>query len=122
MNKTSELGFVAEGYVAQYLKARGYEILNHNYRKPWGEIDIVAEKDGILIFVEVKASSVKVAGFEAELRADKEKMKKVIRTARTYLLDKKYAPAQEWQLDIISITFDKDRGVAKIKHFKNVEV
>ena len=122
MSRTSELGFVAEGYVAQYLESRGYKIIGHNYRKPWGEIDIIAQKEGILVFVEVKASSVKVSGFEAELRADWEKMKKVVRTARTYLLQKKYPEDQEWQIDIISLTFDKGRGVAKIKHFKNVEV
>ena len=122
MTKLSELGFVAEGYVAQYLKSKNYKILDHNYRKPWGEIDIVAEKDRILIFVEVKANSSNVAGFEPELRADRVKMQKVVRTARTYLLDKKYQFDQEWQVDIISITFDKSRGVAKIKHFKNIEV
>ena len=122
MSKTSELGFIAEGYVAQYLKSRGYKILDHNYRKPWGEIDVIAGKDEIIIFVEVKANSSSAVGFEPELRADWSKIQKVVRTARTYLLDKKYGPDQEWQVDIISIIFDKNRGVAKIKHFKNIEI
>ena len=49
MKGTSELGFFAEHYAAEYLKSKGYTILGHNYRKPWGEIDIIAEKEGIVI-------------------------------------------------------------------------
>lgn len=111
---------VAENLAAEYLQSKGYEILDKNYRKPWGEIDLVAKKEGIMIFVEVKASKKSVSGFEPEMRADKTKMIKVARTSRTYLVSKKYSPDQEWQMDIISIAFDKDRGVAKIKHFKNI--
>ncbi len=40
---TSELGFLAENLAARYLEKRGYAILELNYRKPWGEIDIVAQ-------------------------------------------------------------------------------
>ena len=121
MNR-SDLGYFAEHYVAQYLEAKGYEIMDLNFRKPWGEIDIVVQKEGILVFVEVKASKQATAGFEPELRAGSDKMRKVVRTARTYLAYSKYPPDKEWQVDIVSLTFDKDRGVAQIKHFKNVEV
>ncbi len=122
MTKISELGFVAEGLAAKFLESRGYKIIGHNYRKPWGEIDVIAQKEGIIIFVEVKANSKSNSGFEAELRADWDKMRKVVRTARTYLIDKKYPTDQEWQVDIVSVTFDRGRGVAKIKHFKGIEV
>ncbi|KKT80707.1 MAG: hypothetical protein A3B99_02320 [Candidatus Yanofskybacteria bacterium RIFCSPHIGHO2_02_FULL_44_12b] len=122
MTKISEIGFIAEGYVAQYLASKGYRILAQNYKKPWGEIDLIVEKDEVLVFVEVKANTADIAGFEPETRADREKMKKVVRTAQTYLTDKKIGSNQEWQVDIISLVFDKNRGVAKIKHFKNVEI
>ena len=55
-------------------------------------------------------------------RKNFEKLLKLQRTAQTYLAAKKYPPTQEWQIDIIGITLDRDREVAKIKHFKNVEV
>lgn len=119
---TTELGFFAEEYAAKFLELRNYEIIDHNYRKPWGEIDIIAQKEGILIFVEVKANKKEVAGFEPETRAGWQKMRKVHRTARTYLAEKKYDPEQKWQIDVISITFDKDRGMAKIRHYKNIEI
>ncbi len=122
MTKLSELGFVAEGLAAKFLEQRSYKILGHNFRRPWGEIDVIAEKDDIIVFVEVKAGTTNVAGFEPELRADWEKMRKVVRTARTYLSYKKIPPDKAWQIDIISVVFEKGRGVAQIKHFKNVEV
>ncbi len=93
-----------------------------NYRKPWGEIDIVASKQGILVFVEVKANRKIIAGFEPELRANGSKIHKVVRTARTYLAEKRYDSEQEWQVDVVTIGLDESRDVAKIRHFKNIDV
>lgn len=118
----SEVGFLAENLAVQYLEKRRYTIMELNYRKPWGEIDIVASKQGILVFIEVKANRKIVAGFEPELRANRSKIHKVARTARTYLAEKKYNSDQEWQIDIISIGLDKSREVAKIRHFKNIDI
>lgn len=120
ITQRTELGFAAEKIAGEFLEKGGYKILARNYRKPWGEIDIVCEKEGIVVFVEVKANKSAIAGFEPELRADWRKMVKVERTAETFLASKQYEPDQEWQLDVISVSFDKGRGVAQIKHFKNV--
>ena len=120
--KQTEFGSLAEKYASGFLRTRNYSILANNYSKPWGEIDIIAEKDEVLVFVEVKANSKDIPGFEPELRVNRNKIKKIIRAARTYLADKRYGPDQEWQIDIISIIIDNQRKVAKIKHFKNIEV
>ncbi len=119
--KLTEFGSLAEKYASEFLRTRNYSILAANYRKPWGEVDLIAEKDRILVFVEVKANSKEIPGFEPELRVNRDKVKRIIRAARTYLADKRYGPEQEWQIDIISITMDKERKIAKIKHFKNIE-
>lgn len=121
MRGTSELGFFAEHYAAEYLKSKGYKIVGHNYRKPWGEIDIIADKDGVLIFVEVKANKKDLPGFEPELRVSSDKRHRMIRIARTYLSDHHYPEDQPWQMDILSVTFSKERGVAKFRHFKNID-
>ena len=113
---------VAEDLAAEYLSSNGYRIINRNYRKPWGEIDIIAEKEGIIAFVEVKASMSHNEGFQPEIRAGWTKMGKVVRTARTFLLSRKYPDTQEWQIDVLSVTIDKERGLAKFKHFKNVDL
>jgi putative endonuclease len=54
-NRTGKLG---EDIAAHYLKTKGFEILEQNHWKPYGEIDIVAIKQGRLHFVEVKAGRV----------------------------------------------------------------
>jgi len=121
-SKTSEFGFLAENLASRYLEKKGYTILDLNYRKPWGEIDIVASKEGILVFVEVKANRKIIPGFEPELRANSSKIEKVVRTARTYLAEKHYSIEQEWQIDVISVGLDESKEVAKIRHFKNIDV
>jgi len=122
MNSILDFGMWAEDYVAQYLEGKNYVIVDRNYRKKWGEIDIIAEKEGILIFIEVKANKKEVAGFEPENRVNPEKLRRLNRAIQTYLSSKKYSPDQDWQIDVVALTLDKDRGVAKIKHFKNIEI
>ena len=75
----------------------------------------------MIIFVEVKANMSDYTNFQPEIRASREKMKKVVRTARTYLAQYDLNDS-EWRLDVIAVTFDKDRGVAKIRHFKNIDL
>lgn len=115
------MGFFAEHYAAEYLKSKKYTILGHNYRKPWGEIDVIAEKEGIVIFVEVKASKKDIPGFEPERRVDAHKRHRMARIARTYLSDNHYSDDQPWQMDVVAVAFVKERGVAKIRHYKNIE-
>ena len=122
MTTRSDFGNWAEDYVAQYLESKGYKIKDKNYRKPWGEIDIIADKASLLVFVEVKANKSEITGFEPENRAGGGKLKRVLRAAQTYLAAKKYSDDQEWQIDIVALTLDKDRGVVKLKHFKNIDM
>lgn len=121
MTTTSDFGNWAEYNVAQYLKTKGYNVLERNYRKKWGEIDIIAEKGKILIFVEVKANKKELFGFEPESRINPEKLRRMNRAIQTFLASKKYQD-QDWQIDVVSLTLDQDRGVAKIKHFKNIDM
>lgn len=68
----------------KYLSDRGYKILEKNYRAPIGEIDIVAEKSGRLIFVEVKTRSDKRLGLPQEA-VGSAKQKKLIQLAAQYM-------------------------------------
>jgi putative endonuclease len=52
-----ELGRIAETAAAEYLKDRGFKILETNYRKRTGEIDIIARKDNCVHFIEIKSQS-----------------------------------------------------------------
>ncbi len=56
MSKTDKqiIGNLGEGIICNYLKDKGFEIIERNYWKPWGEIDVIASKKGTTYFVEVK--------------------------------------------------------------------
>ncbi|MBI2003539.1 MAG: YraN family protein [Parcubacteria group bacterium] len=115
---TKELGFLAEGIARHYLIKRGYKILAANYKMNFGEIDIIAQKDDIVVFAEVKANNKLYEGLEPELRVDYKKQNKLIKLAMAYMLNKKMTEAG-WRIDIISVVFDSENKKAHIKHFKN---
>ena len=115
----SHLGTIAETIVCDYLKTQGYTIIRRNWRKPWGEIDIIAERDGGLVFIEVKAGKSEL--YMPELHANDKKMRKVLRTAQTYLLSKKCPPEQEWRIDIVSVIMNDNGEVKDIRQYENIE-
>lgn len=117
---SKELGFLAENIASRFLISKGYEIVERNYRKPWGEIDIIAKKCSAIFFIEVKANRQSYSsGFDPEVRVNNKKMSKIIKTASLYMGDGKMTKLG-WQIDIISVTFDELRKKANVKHIKNV--
>jgi putative endonuclease len=115
-----QLGALAEQYAAEYLTGKKYRIVARNYRKPWGEIDIVAEKEGVVVFAEVKANRKEISGFEPELRVNPGKRHRMDRIAQTFLSDYQFPPDQPWQMDVVAIAFVQERGIIKIRHYKNI--
>lgn len=83
MEKNS-LGAVGENKAAEYLKKHGYKIVDKNYRCRVGEIDIIAQKDGVIAFVEVKSR--KDTSFaEAKEFVGYAKQQRIIKTAMLWL-------------------------------------
>lgn len=120
MSRT-ELGFFGQQLAIEFLEKRGYILLDENYLKPWGEIDVICSKNNVIVFVEVKTNKKEMPGFEPESRVNRDKLARMIRAARTYLLYRKYSDSQEWRIDVMSVTVIKERGVAKIRHFINID-
>lgn len=114
----TNFGLAAEEAASQWLSEKGYRVLDRNWRRPWGELDIVAEHRGVVCFVEVKASKRLAIGFDPFLRADGRKMHKVKRTAQTWLTQHRYGPDTEWQMDIVSVIMDQDGP--QFEHFENI--
>ncbi len=113
-----QFGLEAEERACQWLKEHDYRILDRNWRRPWGELDIVADTQGVVCFIEVKASSKRVTGFEPALRADGRKMHKVMRTAQTWLAQHQYGSDTEWRMDVISVIMNGKE--AEIEHIQNI--
>lgn len=118
LTERTKLGLSAEEAASRWLEDGGYRILDRNWRRPWGELDIVAELNGVVSFVEVKASARHRAGFDPFLRANSLKMHKVKRTAQTWLSSHRYGADTPWQMDIISVIMDPLKP--QFEHFENV--
>ena len=82
------LGRVGEKKAAEFLKEKGYKILETNYKTYLGEIDIIAEDNGVVVFVEVKTRSNDGYGAPSEA-VDKRKQDKYYKVATEYLVREK---------------------------------
>jgi putative endonuclease len=104
MDKRQE-GFLGEEMAVQSLKKKGYKILQRNYANRFGEIDIIAEDRGALVFVEVKKrASGRFGGpFSA---IDERKKDHLIRTALYYLKENK-AYDKRARFDVVGIEGDR---------------
>lgn len=93
-------GKSGEKKAAEFLKKNGYSILQMNYRSKTGEIDIIAEKDNVVVFVEVKTRTTDKygSGFEA---VGHTKQGKIARTAEAYIIENKIEKL--CRFDVISI-------------------
>jgi putative endonuclease len=105
------LGPRGEDIAVKYLKKQGYRVLKRNYKAPPGEVDIIAEKDGTVVFVEVKTRSDDAFGLPQEAVGER-KQRKMRETALYYLSGLKEQPRARF--DIISISMAK--GSKKIEH------
>lgn len=136
MAKTQKrsVGDTGEGVACRFLESRGYKVLERNYLRPWGEIDIIAEKAEKLHFVEVKSVSreisrvggsrvtADVAGFRPEDNVHPAKIKRLHRAIQTYLLDHKVPEHKDWQLDIACVYLDFSTRKARVELLENVVV
>jgi putative endonuclease len=88
MNTTykSTFGTYGENLVVDYLKKNGFTVLERNYKKFYGEIDIIAQRDDTIVFVEVKMRQ--KAYFELSTLIIPSKQRKIIKTAESYVASK----------------------------------
>lgn len=97
----NDRGTKYEDQAAQMLAEQGYAIKARNWTfSRFGEIDIIAEKDGITVFVEVRARKNSSCGSPIE-SIGASKIGKIIRTAEAYI--KKYSPQTDFRFDVISV-------------------
>jgi putative endonuclease len=118
-----EVGKIGEEIAAEFLKKKGYKILDRNYKfqipgdLQKGEIDIVAKKGDTVCFIEVK--TLKDPKFEIlpEEKVNFSKKKKLIASAENWLIKNKIPLDSKWQIDVISVEIKE--GKTKISHFEN---
>ncbi|HXF44217.1 MAG TPA: YraN family protein [Candidatus Paceibacterota bacterium] len=121
MTKKSELGAWGEDRACEYLVENDYRIIDRNFRKAWGEIDIVAKyKDGTLVFVEVKTvNNTNTSGITAEDQMTNAKIRKFKKAALLYAGHRpELVNKLGWRLDLITLTKSGENFTTK--HYQNI--
>ena len=127
-SETQKTGEIGENIAAKFLVKHGFSILERNYTKKWGEIDIVAEKESKLHFIEVKSVSREtlrnVTGetldqYNPEDNMHPWKLKRLSRVIQTYLLSKNFDD-KDWQVDLLVVFLSLKDKTAKIKVVKDI--
>jgi len=108
-------GQQGEELAVDFLKKKGYRVLERNFRYERGEIDIVAEDREALVFVEVKSRRTRTFG-EAEDAVTILKRRRLRRIAEGYLFTHNIE-SKACRFDVIGIQFDGER--ADIRHYEN---
>lgn len=126
MAKHNEIGAIGEVVAGEFLESKGHKILDRNFRRPYGEIDIVSRgTSGKVHFVEVKSVSHGTASnagvgeyFRPEENVHPKKMERLMRVIQAYLLQKNVE--SEWQFDVIAVYLDEQTKTAKVRYLENV--
>ena len=124
-SRTSQTGSIGEDIACVFLQRKGFKIIERNYRKPWGEIDIIAEMNDEVRFIEVKALSGDLDvlsrennGYRPEEQIQPEKLRKIVRTAQLYMAHKE--DDREYQIDAVGVILDPITRKARCRHFEQI--
>ena len=115
--KTKETGDRGEDYAVAYLKKHHCKILERNYRKPFGEIDIIARKKDTYLFVEVKTrhDNSFTRPYEA---VDYRKQQRIVRTAMTYIHE--HHLNASYRCDVCEVYVDQNTlDLSQINYYEN---
>lgn len=124
-SKATQIGLAGEDIACIFLARKGFRIVERNFRKPWGEIDIIATKAGTVRFIEVKASKQKLENISRENivshpeeQLHSRKIDKVARTAQLYMQNK--GDSREYQLDAVTVIMDMATRKAKCRLYEQI--
>jgi putative endonuclease len=108
------IGKWGEDVAADWLAARGCKLLGRNIRTPYGEIDILVERSGVAVFVEVKALT-SSKNFLPEHQITARKREHMLNAAQHYAAEH---GIDHWQIDVIAVEGSPETGHT-VTHFEN---
>lgn len=126
MAKHNEIGDLGEKIAGEFLVSKGFKIIERNYWKPFGEIDLIVKRgpNGYR-FIEVKSvsreidePSVPYETYRAEENVHPQKIRRLLRVIEEYLVS--HGTVTQWQFDVIAVYIDTDKKVAKVRHLENI--
>lgn len=141
------IGKIGEETACKFLMKQGYQVILRNYLKKWGEIDIIAKKDRVTYFIEVKTVSKDLSlGSNANNSVSREsgkdlkkdvkhetsddyrpednihpwKLKRLSRVIQTYLIENNIGEDCNWQFDAVTVFLDAKNKLAKVDYIKDI--
>lgn len=120
------IGDRGEDLAVAHLEKMYFKILERNYLRKWGEIDIIAQKKGVLYFVEVKtvSSSYRINQGEwhrPEDNVHKKKIARLKKAVQSYLFEKDVSIETEWEFSVMTVILKrKTWELYKIEHLENL--
>jgi len=118
MNIRKKLGDYGEKLAANFLKSKGMILLESQYKKTFGEIDLICQDGDEVVFVEVKTRKSSTSGYPEDSVTPK-KIQHILRVAEQYLQTKGLFESA-WRIDVVAIEFVADSPV--ITHIKNIDI
>jgi putative endonuclease len=113
MTHNQRVGKWGEDQAARYLCDRGYVIAERNIRTPYGEIDLIARKDGLMVFVEVK-TRLSVSADPPETAVTGRKQSHMMACAEYYAQEH---GLDHWRIDVVAV--QRVAGKTELLHFEN---
>jgi putative endonuclease len=124
-HSNKEIGAIGEHIAAKYLISKGYKVVEFNYWKPYGEIDIICTKDRVIHFVEVKTVSREIGqgvihetDWNPAEKIGSHKLARMVRTIDTYIQEK--GIEGDWQMDAVLVELDTQGKRAKVGLIENI--
>lgn len=118
MSHNQEIGKFGETLAKKYLIRHGYKIIDSNVKLSYQELDIVARKNGLTVFVEVKTRISQIYGPAEDAFAFR-KSERFRRGIEMFIKRHKIC-ADEIRADLITVDIDRFKKTAKIKHYKDI--
>ncbi len=121
-----EVGALGERAASEYLRRHGFSVRDRNFARKTGELDIIAEKEDTLHFIEVKTNLVdefpteggRQDDYDPSVNLHEAKLRKVARTGEWYVLEKQWEG--EWQVDGCLVWLRRRDGVARVRYLPQI--
>lgn len=123
-----KIGKIGEDSTCIFLKKKGFRIIDRNYLKKWGEIDIIAKKDGVLHFIEVKSVTREIndskvshetSSYRAEDNMHTYKSLRLRRVIETYILEKNLEDI-DFVCDLAVVHIDMSRRISRVSFINDI--
>jgi putative endonuclease len=127
ITKKRQFGDFGEAIAVKFLMKRGFAVVERNYLKPWGEIDIIAKKDEVFHFVEVKTAEdgnlgkevIHETSFRPEENIHPKKLERMNKAIQTYCMEKRISE-DKVAIDAVIVRIGHDHKKAKVIFMENI--